>query len=295
VEQKGSLVDENRLRFDFTHFSKMSADEIRKVEQLVNEKIRDDIEQYEERSVTPEKANEMGAIALFGEKYGEAVRVIRFGENFSTELCGGTHVISTGRIGLFRIVSEGAIAAGIRRIEAMTGNRAEDFMYGKEGLLNQVSDLLKNPKDILHGIQALQEENRNLKKSAKEFEKLKQTQLKDELTKQIREINGISFLGAKVELDMDAMKSLAFELRDMISNLFLVLATESNGKANLVVAISDSLVKNKKMDAGKIIRELAKEIKGGGGGQPHLATAGGKDPDGIRQVLEKAESLVPAF
>ena len=292
VEQKGSLVGENRLRFDFTHFSRMTDKEIKKVENLVNQKIRENITLHEERAITPEQAQKMGAIALFGEKYGEQVRVIRFGEDFSTELCGGTHVPATGQIGLFRIFSESAIAAGIRRIEAITGERAEDLMYEKEDLLNQISDALKQPKDILRGLQNLQKENLQLKKSASEFEKLKEVQVKEELKKEVTEINGISFLGMKVNLDMNAMKNLAFEMRSEVPDLFIVLASETNGKVNLVLALSDSLVEKKKMNAGQLIRILAKEIEGGGGGQPHIATAGGKNPAGIPTLMKAAAELI---
>ena len=292
VEQKGSLVDETRLRFDFTHYSKMTQEQIEQVEKLVNARIRENIPQLEERAVPIDRAREMGAIALFGEKYGNEVRVIRFGEDFSTELCGGTHVPATGQIGLFRIVSEGAIAAGVRRIEAITGSRAEAYMYGKEQLLDQVSEALKNPKDLMHGILHLQEENQQLKKAAGEYGKLKLAQIKEELKNRIETVGGIKFLGTKVNLDMDTMKGVAFELRDEIPGLFLVLASELEGKVNLVVAISDSLVKEKNLHAGQLIRELAKEIQGGGGGQPHIATAGGKDPAGIPALLEKAKKMV---
>ena len=292
VEQKGSLVDENRLRFDFTHFSKMTDEEIEKVERLVNQKVRENIPLHEERAITPEQAQKMGTIALFGEKYGEQVRIIRFGEDFSTELCGGTHVPATGQIGLFRILSESAIATGIRRMEAITGAKAEDLMYENEQLLSRISDVLKKPKDILSGLQRLQEENLQLKKVAGEFEKLNQTQVKEALKRAMKEIHGISFLGAKVDLDMNAMKSLAFEMRDEIPDLFLVMAAESNGKVNLVVALSDSLVEKKKMNAGEIVRILAKEIAGGGGGQLHIATAGGKDPAGIPKLLKVAAEML---
>lgn len=292
VEQKGSFVDENRLRFDFIHFSKMTDEEIEKVERLVNQKVRENIPLHEERAITPEQAQEMGAIALFGEKYGEQVRVIRLGEDFSTELCGGTHVSATGQIGLFRILSETAIATGIRRVEAITGAKAENLMYENEHLLSRISDVLKNPKDILRGLQRLQEENLQLKKVAGESEKLNQTLVKEELKRAVKEIHGISFLGAKVDLDMNAMKSLAFEMRDEIPDLFLVMAAESNGKVNLVVALSDSLVEKKKLNAGQIIRVLAKDIEGGGGGQAHIATAGGKNPAGIPKLLKNAAEMV---
>ncbi|MBE0648920.1 MAG: alanine--tRNA ligase [Bacteroidales bacterium] len=295
VEQKGSLVDETRLRFDFTHFSKMTAEEIEQVEKLVNARIRENIPQLEKRGVPMAEAREMGTIALFGEKYGDEVRVIRFGDGFSTELCGGTHASSTGQIGLFRIISEGAIAAGIRRIEAVTGAAAETYMYGKEQLLAQVSEALKHPTDLMHGIHHLQEENQELKKAAGEYAKLKQAQMSQTLKNKIERLNGLNFLGLQVDLDMDSMKGIASELRSEVADLFLILASESVGKANLVIAISDSLIKEKNLNAGSIIRELAKEIQGGGGGQPHIATAGGKHPAGIPSLLERASKMAESF
>ncbi|MFH1937632.1 MAG: DHHA1 domain-containing protein, partial [Bacteroidota bacterium] len=215
----------------------------------------------------------------------------RFGEDFSTELCGGTHVPSTGQIGLFRIISEGAIAAGIRRVEAITGTLAEEYMYGREQLLDQVSEALKNPRDPMYGIRHLQDENQQLKKAAGEYGKLKQAQIKEELKNSVETIGDFKFLGVKVNLDMDTMKGVAFELRDEIPGLFLVLASESDGKVNLVVAISDALVKEKNLHAGQLNRQLPKEIEGGGGGQPHIATAGGKDPAAIPALLEKAKKM----
>jgi alanyl-tRNA synthetase len=295
VEQKGSLVDETRLRFDFTHFSRMNREETVAVEKLVNQKIRENIPLWEERSVAFDKAREMGATALFGEKYGDYVRVIRFGGDFSTELCGGTHVPFTGQIGLFRIVAEGAVAAGIRRIEAVTGAEAEAFMYEKEHQLEKAGELLKNPKDLVRGIEFLLEENQRMKKAAGEFEKLKTARLQEVLRDQVKQFEGARFLGARVELSLDELKSLAHELRNEFTDLFLLLASESDGKANLVLAISDDLIRQKNLHAGKLIRELAKDIDGGGGGQPHIATAGGKNPSGIPQVIAHAESMILNF
>jgi alanyl-tRNA synthetase len=292
VEQKGSLVDENHLRFDFTHFDKMTKIEIEKVEKLVNLKIRNNIPLHEERAIPLGKAKEMGAMALFGEKYGEIVRVIAFDPEFSVELCGGTHVPATGQIGMFRIVSEGAIAAGIRRIEAITAEKAETFYHEKEELLDQISDLLKNPKDVLRSLRNLLVENQQLRKVAGEFEKIKQKELKEMLKKQIQFLHGISYLSKQVDLDIDTMKNIGFELRNEVENLYIVLISEREDKVNLMVAISDSLVKEKKMNAGQIIRELAKEVQGGGGGQPHIATAGGRNPEGIPAALEKAASFI---
>jgi alanyl-tRNA synthetase len=210
-------------------------------------------------------------------------------------LCGGTHVPFTGQIGLFRIVAEGAVAAGIRRIEAVTGAEAEAFMYEKEHQLEKAGELLKNPKDLARGIEFLLEENQRMKKAAGEFEKLKTARLQEVLRDQVKQFEGARFLGARVELSLDELKSLAHELRNEFTDLFLLLASESDGKANLVLAISDDLIRQKNLHAGKLIRELAKDIDGGGGGQPHIATAGGKNPSGIPQVIAHAESMILNF
>ncbi|MDP1623899.1 MAG: alanine--tRNA ligase [Bacteroidales bacterium] len=292
VEQKGSLVEENRLRFDFTHFARMSREEILKVEGLVNAKIRENIELKELRSIPVEQAKAMGAVALFGEKYGDLVRVITFDPDYSVELCGGTHVSATGRIGQFKIISEGAIAAGIRRIEAVTGESAEDYWNSRDLLLSGISDLLKSPTDILKGVNNLLIENHELKKQVAGFGKQKLQQLKEDFSLQVQHYNGINFLAVQVELDADTMKNLAYELTSEIPELFLVLASESEGKAMLTVMISENLVRERKLHAGNIIHELAKEIRGGGGGQANIATAGGKNPAGIPAALEKAKSII---
>ncbi len=292
VEQKGSLVDENRLRFDFTHFAKLSKDEIARVETLVNEKIRENIQLKEARSLPIAQAKALGAMALFGEKYGDHVRVITFDPGYSVELCGGTHVPATGQIGQFKIISEGAIAAGIRRIEAISGKKADEYWHSRESLLTEISDLLKNPKDLLKGVNNLLNENVDLKKQVAELDKLKARQLKEEFAAQVKHYNGINFLTAKVDLDAETVKNLAHELNASIPDLFLVLATETDGKATLTVMLSENLVKERKLNAADIIRELAKEIQGGGGGQPHIATAGGKNPAGIMAALEKAKGFV---
>ncbi|MCX6247704.1 MAG: alanine--tRNA ligase [Bacteroidetes bacterium] len=292
VEQKGSLVDEDHLRFDFTHFAKVTDEEIRKVEEIVNRKIWENVELIEDRSMPIEMAKEMGAMALFGEKYGDTVRVVVFDRSFSIELCGGTHVPSTGQIGLVKIVSEGAIAAGIRRIEAITGEKALEYYTERIALLEEVSEMLKNPKDLVRGVKNLLEENQELKKVAAGFEKLKLNEIREALASRIQNRGDINFLAEKVELGADAAKELAFDLGKTIDNLFLVLASENEGKANLTVMISENLVKEKGYNAATIIRELAKEIQGGGGGQPHIATAGGKNPAGIPAALLKAEALL---
>jgi alanyl-tRNA synthetase len=292
VEQKGSLVDENHLRFDFTHFSKMTDEEIQKTEEIVNQKIRENIALCEERSMPIEKAKKMGAMALFGEKYGDKVRVVVFDKDYSVELCGGTHVPATGQIGLFRISSEGAIAAGIRRIEAITGEKALEYYNGQVMLLKEATEMLKNPKDVIRGLMIILEENTDLKKLAAEYEKLKLKEIVKGISSKIKNVNGINFAAEKVNLGVDAAKNLAFDLSKTTENLFLVLASENDGKANLTVMISDNLIKEKGLNAANIIRELAKEIQGGGGGQPHIATAGGKNPAGIPAALKKAETFI---
>jgi alanyl-tRNA synthetase len=294
VEQKGSLVDENRLRFDFTHFAKLTREEIAQVEALVNSKIRENIVINEERSLPVAEAKARGAMALFGEKYGDHVRVISFDPDYSVELCGGIHVPATGQIGQFKIISEGAIAAGIRRIEAITAEKAEEYWNSRESLLGEISELLKNPKELLKGVNNLLSENLELKKQVAELGKLKIQQLKEEYASQVRHYNGINFLTAKVDLDAETVKSLAYELNASVPDLFLVLATEAEGKATLTVMLSETLVKERKLHAGNIIRELAKEIQGGGGGQPHIATAGGKNPAGIPAALDRARSFLTA-
>ncbi|HTX89330.1 MAG TPA: alanine--tRNA ligase [Bacteroidales bacterium] len=292
VEQKGSLVDENRLRFDFTHFAKMTPEEIEAVEKLVNAKIRENIGITEERSVPLEKAKQMGAMALFGEKYGDTVRVVAFDPDFSVELCGGTHVPATGQIGIFRIQSESAIAAGIRRIEAVTGEKAESWLYEQDHALHAIRELLNHPKDVVSGVKNLSEEISLLRKQVAGLNRSKAGQLKEELLKKAEIRDGIKIICAKVDLDAEAMKDLGWEIRRELPDLYLVLAAEHEGKANLLVILSDSLVQEKKLNAGAIIRELAKEVGGGGGGQPHIATAGGKNPAGIPAALEKARKML---
>ena len=292
VEQKGSLVDDEHLRFDFTHFAKLSKEEILAVEKIVNAKIRENIPLHEERAMPIAQAKTMGAMALFGEKYGDFVRVVTFDPAFSIEFCGGTHVAASGQIGLFKITSESAIAAGVRRIEAITADKAETWFYEKLQLLEEVSDTLKNPKDLLRGLKNLVEENHSLKKDAAELAKIRGGQVKGDLLKQAETINGITFISAKLGLDAEAVKNLAFELRTSADLVFIVLANETEGKAGLTVALSDALVKAGKLNAGNIVREIAKEIQGGGGGQPHIATAGGKNPAGIPAALEKAKTMI---
>lgn len=291
VEQKGSLVDDERLRFDFSHFSKMSDDEIAKVETIVNEKIRENISIEEQRSIPMAEAQKMGAVALFGEKYGDNVRVIAFDKKFSMELCGGTHVKATGQIGVFKIVSESAIAAGIRRIEAITAVRAEEYINAQLAIISQLKETLKNPKDIVKSVSSLLEQNSQLVKQLEDFNKEKALGLKDELIKKLTKKGDINFLAEEIFLDAAAAKDLAFALKSEIENLFLVLAYISDGKPGLAVMISDNLVAEKKLNASNIVRDLAKEIEGNGGGQPFFATAGGKKAEGIEKALEKARQM----
>lgn len=292
VEQRGSLVDEKRLRFDFSHFAKMTQEEVRKVEQLVNAKIRENVPVHDQRNVPIEEAKAMGAAALFGEKYGDFVRVITFDPNFSIEFCGGTHVPATGQIGMFKIISETAIAAGIRRIEAITGAHVEELLYQYDDTFDGLKEIFKNQKDLLSAVHNLAGEKKNLEKEIEGLKKEKVANLKFELKQQAEQINGINFIAAKIEGDARAAKDLAFMMKDIIGNMFLVLGNESDGKANLTVMISDELIKAHGLNAGQIIREIAIEIAGGGGGQPHFATAGGKNPAGIENAFIKAKALI---
>ena len=286
VEQKGSFVSEQVLRFDFSHFQKMTVEEIRKVEQLVNNKIRENIIIEEDRSVAIQTAKDMGAMALFGEKYNEEVRTIRFGS--SIELCGGTHISSTGRIGLFRIVSESAIAAGIRRIEAITADVCDQYFYQKEDMLTHLKELLNNTPDIEGALQRLLLENEEMKKTVHGFELEMAKNLKQDLisTKVIKD--GVNVFSAVfTDVSPEIVKNIAFQLKgEFDDNLFFVAGTVVNDKPNLTVMIGDELVK-KGLHAGNIIRSAAKLIQGGGGGQPHFATAGGSNADGLKGAVEE--------
>jgi alanyl-tRNA synthetase len=292
VEQKGSMVDDERLRFDFSHFAKMSDEEIRNVETIVNQKIRENIVLTEMRNLPMKDAQELGAVALFGEKYGDNVRVIAFDKAFSMELCGGTHVKATGQIGLFRIVSESAIAAGVRRIEAITSAKAEAWINEQLEQLAKIKAVLKGSQDPATAIESLLGQNADLQKKIEQFQKEKASGLKQELIAKISVVNGLNFIAEKVDLDAAVIKNLAFELKADIENLFLVLGAEAEGKANLTIIMSENLVKDRGLNASKIIRELGKEIQGGGGGQDYYATAGGKNPAGLESALKKAVEFI---
>ena len=293
VNQKGSLVNDEYLRFDFSHFAKVTDLELAQIEAIVNQKVRENIPLKEERNVAYQVAINSGVTALFGEKYGEYVRVITFDDQFSKELCGGTHVKATGNIGYFKIIAESAVAAGVRRIEAITGIGAENHINQQSLLFDQLKELLKNPKDIAKSVEGLLDENSKLKKEIEKSVLEKSAGLKNELAKKAQNINGINFIAEKVALpNAEAVKNLAYQLKDIVGNLFLVLAADFDGKPNITVMISENLVKDNGLNAGNIIRELAKEIQGGGGGQPFFATAGGKDVNGLDKVLEKAKSFI---
>ncbi len=292
VEQKGSLVNADRLRFDFSHFSKLTDEEIEQIENMVNEKIRESIDTGEFRGMSMDKAVEMGAIALFGEKYGDDVRVIQFDPEFSTELCGGTHVENTSQIGLFKIVSEGAIAAGVRRIEAISSTSAIEYYKEKELRLKKAEELLKNPRDIIRAIEQLLEENSKNQKQLDTLLREKAMQVSEDLLKNAETINGVSFIAQKLDMQLGTIKDLLFDLKRKNDSVFAIIANAQNDKVNLSLIISDELVESKSWDAGALIREFAKEINGGGGGQKFFATAGGRNPNGIEKALEKAREFV---
>ena len=289
VEQKGSLVTPDSLRFDFSHFQKVTDEEIRKVEHIVNAKIRANIPLKEYRNIPIEEAKELGAIALFGEKYGDHVRVIQFGS--SVEFCGGTHVAATGNIGMVKIISESSVAAGVRRIEAYTGARVEELMNTIEDTLRDLKALFNNAPDLAGTIRKYIDENTGLKKQVEDFMKEKEAQLKERLLKNVQEVNGVKVIKFCAPLPAETVKNIAFQLRGQITeNLFFVAGTEAEGKPMLTVMLSDNLVAGG-LKAGNLVKEAAKLIQGGGGGQPHFATAGGKNADGLNAAIDKVLEL----
>jgi alanyl-tRNA synthetase len=292
VAQKGSLVNNENLRFDFSHFSAMTKEEIAKVEQIVNNKIRENIVLEERRSVPIEEAKSLGAMMLFGEKYGDSVRVITFDEQYSRELCGGTHVKATGQIGLFKIVSEAAVAAGVRRIEAITADAAQELVDSWQLSVESLEKTFSS-KDILKSVNQLINEKADLLKKLEVFENEKTIAIKTNIKSEIRNSNGVNVLIQLITIsNAEQLKNLSFQLKTEVENLFCVLGCVLNEKPMLSVIISDNLVKEKALHAGNIIKELAKEIKGGGGGQPFYATAGGNDVNGLQAALEKAKGLI---
>jgi alanyl-tRNA synthetase len=291
VEQKGSFLNDEYLRFDFTHFAKVTEEELAEVESIVNKEIQAAIQLEDHRAMAIDDAKSMGAMALFGEKYGDLVRVVKFGN--SVELCGGTHVANTSSIGLFKFTNETAVAAGVRRVEALTSAKALTFLNNKAEDLDTIKEKLKNPKNIVQGVDQLLEENNKLKKQLEAYAKQEGEALKEDLLKSVENINGTNFVAYKLNgVKADIVKDLAFQVKSKVDNLFLILGNEAEGKATITIAISDELAKEKSLHAGKLVRELAKEIKGGGGGQPFFATAGGKDPNGIENALEKAKAII---
>ncbi|MBS3806436.1 MAG: alanine--tRNA ligase [Bacteroidales bacterium] len=291
VEQKGSLVHPDYLRFDFSHFQKITRAELEKVEKIVNYYIRRNFPRQEKRNVPFEEAKKMGATALFGEKYGDRVRVIQFGD--ITELCGGTHVEATGQIGLFKITSESAVSAGIRRIEAVTADKAEEYVRKNLRALEQVRSLMNNPSNLPDSIDKLIQDNTKLNKQIEKLLQDKVNNLKQDLLNHSEPIDGINYIASIIDIDSaGAMKDMAFQMKNEVDNLVLLLGANIKGKANLSLMISENLVKDKNLDANEIIREAATEIKGGGGGQPFFATAGGKNTDGLGAALEKGRKMV---
>jgi alanyl-tRNA synthetase len=290
VEQKGSMVNDVNLRFDFSHFAKVTSEEIKSVETFVNQKINEKISLEENLAVPIAEAMASGAMALFGEKYGDSVRTIRFGT--SIELCGGTHVKNTSEIWRFKIKSESAVASGIRRIEAITGKAVQDFYESQEATLNSINENLKNPQDPIKAISNLQAENTTLKKELETLSKIQIQIVKQELEAQIKTINGVSFLAVEVALSPSAIKDLAFDMGNGKEDVFLVLVTQKGGKPVVSCYISKPLVAARSLHAGDIVKVLGKHIHGGGGGQAFFATAGGKQPEGIPALLNEASSFI---
>lgn len=293
VTQKGSLVNEEHLRFDFSHFAKVSDEEIKKIEALVNEKIRENIPVVI-KSMSKDEAVAMGAMALFGEKYGDVVRVVVMDPNYSIELCGGTHIGSTGELGFFKITHESAVAAGVRRIEAMSGSAAEEYINSQLQTIEEIRTALKNPKELKKAIEVLIGDNNELKRSIESLHNKQLGSLRKELVNKVESLNGISFLGAEVEVaNADALKKLCFDLKNDLTDYIVVLVANIAGKAHVAVMLEEIIAQNRNLDAGKIIKEhISPLIKGGGGGQKTLATAGGTDASNLNRVIQAVKTLL---
>ena len=292
IGQKGSYLNDELLRFDFSHFSKVTDEELKQIENRVNEKIRENIPLKVMANVPIQEAIAMGATATFGEKYGDFVRVVIFDPEFSFELCGGTHIPSTGEIGVFKFISEGSVSAGVRRVEAVTGEKALELMRQQEDTLNQLKDLLKGPKDIIKAVESLLEERTQLQKRIEALENEKIQQLKLQLLDQVKSHQSFNLIIEKVNVpSADSLKQLSYELREQVENLIAVFGTEIAGKPQISVFIAENVVQSAGLNAGTIVKDLAKEIRGGGGGQPFFATAGGSDASGLERALEKAKTL----
>jgi alanyl-tRNA synthetase len=293
VAQKGSLVNEEHLRFDFSHFAKVTEEEIAAVEKLVNEKIRENIPVVI-KEMGKDDAIALGAMALFGEKYGDTVRVVIMDENYSIELCGGTHVGHTGELGLFKIKHETAVAAGVRRLEAVCGKAAEALIHEQFNTLHQVREILNSPADLYRSVEQLLAERSSLQKRIESLEARQLVGIRNELMQKDEIINNVSFIGDVIEVpNAEALKKLCFDIKHHVHDHLAVLCSNIDGKAHVAISISDTVVKAKDLDAGKIIKEhVAPLIKGGGGGQKNLATAGGQDISNLRGVIEKVKSLL---
>ena len=290
VEQKGSMVHSGSLRFDFSHFSKLTDEELLEVQDFVNARIKEELPLEEKRNMPYQQAIDQGAIALFGEKYGDAVRAIKFGN--SMELCGGTHVSNTSSIWHFIITSEGAVASGIRRIEAITGDAAKQYYIDRSNAFSALQKSLNNAQDPVKAVTSMQEQNSALQKQVAQLLKEKAKNIKGDLKNEVVELNGVHFLTKELDLDAAGLKDLAFELGGEIDNLFILFGSKANDKALLTCYIDKQLVSSKGLDAGKIVRELGKHIQGGGGGQPFFATAGGKKPEGIAIALAQVKDYI---
>jgi alanyl-tRNA synthetase len=290
VEQKGSLVNPDYLRFDFSHFSKVTDEELAEVERIVTEGIHQNISLDERRNTPIDEAKALGAMALFGEKYGDSVRVIKFGE--SVELCGGTHVPSTSKIGLFKITTETAVAAGVRRIEAITSEVAENFFKQKADTLETIALTLKNPKDLIKAVEDLLTKNNQLTKEIEVLQREKAMNVKGDLKSKIESINGINFLGTTVNLDGGSIKDILFQLKGEVDHFFGVIGGNEGDKCTISIIVSDAVIADKGLNAGNLVREVAKHIQGGGGGQAFFATAGGKNPSGLKAAIEECKAKI---
>jgi alanyl-tRNA synthetase len=292
VVQRGSFQNDEVSRFDFSHFSKVTDEELLQIEDIVNEKIRENIALDEKRNVPIAEAMNFGATATFGEKYGDFVRVITYDSNFSVELCGGTHVPYTGEIGLFKFTSEGSVSAGVRRVEAITGKKALEMMRKQGETLDQIKGLLKGAVDLPKAVEALIEEKNQLQRKIESLENEKLQIIKTELLSKIQNNGDIMFIAEKVEVpSADSLRQLAYDLKKHMENAVVILGTVINQKPSLAVMIDEALVTEKGLNAGNTVREAAKAMKGGGGGQPHFATAGGSDADGLINAINKAKEL----
>lgn len=294
VQQRGSLLNEEYLRFDFSHFAKVTPEELQKIETIVNQKIREDIQLKEDRNIPISVAEKSGARMLFGEKYGEKVRMITFDPAYSIELCGGCHVRSTGHIGFFKIISESAVAAGVRRIEAVSADGAEKYVNDQLHQLAQIKSELKNPADPIKSLKELLAEVKDLKQQIEEVEAGKATMIKSALMQSVETINDIRFVSHEVDIsDQKLIKQMIYQMgQELGDQSFLLLGSKGDGKAQLTLYISEELVKTKKLHAGNIVKDLAKSIHGGGGGQPFFATAGGTSPEGLKEALERARTFI---